>query len=108
MKLSKATKKNYINYSWNFEEEYMCEYGYLKSRFIPKKGLYLLLNKGEIVYIGYSLNLQQRIKSHSSRSSKKTWTDVFMIEMTEYNKESIMFYEKKLINKYLPIYNIVL
>jgi predicted GIY-YIG superfamily endonuclease len=107
MKTYKDTRENYINYSWNFEEKYMSKYGHLQYEFRPKQGLYLLVNEGEIVYIGFSLNLQQRIKSHSSNSSNKTWTDVFMIEMPEDNKESIMFYEKQLINEYKPKYNIL-
>jgi predicted GIY-YIG superfamily endonuclease len=110
MKTYTYTKENFYNkYQWHGDS--FCsydgksfEYG---TVYIPKQGLYILLNEGEIVYIGFSLSLQQRIKSHSAKSSKKIWTDVVMIEMLEDTKESIMHYEKELISKYKPKYNIL-
>jgi excinuclease UvrABC nuclease subunit len=110
MKTYKDTRENFKNkYQWQGDSFCVYDGKYFEhgTIYIPKQGLYLLVNEGEIVYIGFSLNLQQRIKSHSSNSSNKTWTDVFMIEMPEDNKESIMFYEKQLINEYKPKYNIL-
>jgi excinuclease UvrABC nuclease subunit len=111
MKAYTDTKENfYKKYQWHGDS--FCSYDGKNFEYgtvhIPKQGLYLLLNEGEIVYIGYSLSLQQRIKIHSSKSSKKIWTDVFMIEMLEDTKESIMSYEKELISYYKPKYNILL
>ena len=64
-------------------------------------GIYFLISDSEVVYIGQSLNIYQRINRHLS-DNKKIFDEVKFIE---YEKEFLNDRESEYINLFIPKYN---
>ena len=62
-------------------------------------GVYMLIDHGEIVYIGQSANIQQRINSHKK---DKQFDDVRIIDCNKIDRRIV---ERDLIHKHSPKYN---
>tara|TARA_R100001510_G_C7639058_1_gene196826 strand:+ start:649 stop:1275 length:627 start_codon:yes stop_codon:yes gene_type:complete len=71
-----------------------------KTKDIFKSGVYILYKKNVVVYVGESINPYQRICTH--QKSDKDF-DCFRILYCKKNRRK--YWEKKLINAYLPQYN---
>ncbi len=71
-----------------------------KTHEIFKSGVYILYRKNVVVYVGESINPYQRICTH--QKSDKDF-DCFRILYCKANRRK--YWEKKLINAYLPQYN---
>ena len=71
-----------------------------KTQEIFKSGVYILYRKNVVVYVGESINPYQRICTH--QKSDKDF-DCFRILYCKENRRK--YWEKKLINAYLPQYN---
>lgn len=67
----------------------------------PEPGIYLLFYKDKVVYVGKSLNPEQRIASHIS-SSDKRFDSYHIIHC---NEEQLKDLESKYILNYIPKYN---
>jgi CRISPR/Cas system CMR-associated protein Cmr1 (group 7 of RAMP superfamily) len=65
------------------------------------KGIYKLYEEGVLVYIGKSLNIERRVKSHKS---KGLFSFDYSIKM-ELPVEDLNIIEEALIKKYKPKYN---
>jgi excinuclease UvrABC nuclease subunit len=64
--------------------------------------VYFLLRNEEVIYIGQTINIRQRINSHSLEG-RIDYDDVYYIECNENQHVNIV--EAKYIKKYNPIYN---
>lgn len=69
---------------------------------VPKSGVYFLIDKDEIVYIGMSSNLFARIGRHIF-DGDRVFTKYTIIEMPQ---SDIKRFESELIERYKPKYNI--
>lgn len=96
------------NYRWAINDKKTLD---LKTQF---RGVYVLLDKeypenGEgtfyIVYIGSSLNIATRIKQHID-IKEKYFSHFMFISMENLQSNQILKEESKLIQKYLPKYNL--
>lgn len=66
----------------------------------PKRGIYFLFNKGDLVYIGQSEFIEKRIFDHVGSKNFDSWNYI------EYSKEtSLNEIEADFILKYKPFYN---
>ncbi len=79
------------------------------GRLPDKPGVYLLKNKkGRVIYIGKSINIQSRVRTHLKSRSPF----VHQIADADYfvtaNEPEALIKESELIKKYLPRYNIML
>jgi len=54
----------------------------------PICGIYFLVHNGEIVYIGQSRNIAQRIWGHEGEK-RKTWDRVFFLRVPDYDLDAI-------------------
>lgn len=71
---------------------------------IPKiSGIYFLIYKGELIYIGSSDDIQKRFKTHRKYSFFKF--DAFTIYPLPYRSSGIIRTEMELIKKFKPKYN---
>ena len=77
-----------------------CHRRKFKTKDIFKSGVYILYRKNVVVYVGESINPYQRICTH--QKSDKDF-DCFRILYCKENRRK--YWEKKLINAYLPQYN---
>lgn len=92
----------------------MIEKDFIKS--LPEKpGIYIMYSEeGEIIYIGKSINLKNRISSYfsSKKNSKRIQNLVERISKIEYiitsNEAEALILEATFIKKYKPRYNILL
>ena len=67
--------------------------------------IYKYVNNNEIVYIGQTINLAERISEHAREPNFQNFNgDIFYFKCG--NKTEMQAYEYFLINKYQPIYNI--
>ncbi len=71
-----------------------------KVKEIFKHGVYILYRKNVVVYVGESMNPYQRVCNHQ-KSDKEF--DCFRILYCKKSRKK--YWEKKLINAYMPIYN---
>lgn len=71
-----------------------------KTHEIFRSGVYILFRKNVVVYVGESINPYQRICTH--QKSDKDF-DCFRVLYCKENRRK--YWEKKLINAYLPQYN---
>lgn len=86
--------KSYLNFEFSNES-------YRVSNELINKGIYILYDNYNIVYVGKSLSsIENRIKSHNK---DKLFNSVKYIEFK--SDSDIDLYEVYLINKYKPIYN---
>ena len=67
---------NYNSYYVNYGGNYNYNIYQNKDKYI---GVYWLYDKDEVVYIGYSRNLINRITSHASPSSDKVWDKIKIV-----------------------------
>lgn len=65
-------------------------------------GVYFLLYENNIVYVGSSKNIHQRLTSHQGLFSEKKFDKVFFVEIEEEKRE---YFEAKYILKFMPKYN---
>ena len=86
-----------MKYRWQIED-------ILKNsiRYKTIIGIYFLINKKEIVYIGSSISCLKRINSHFY---SKTFNSYFVIRC---EKEKLLKYESEYIFKFEPKYNSVI
>jgi|TARA_R110000823_G_C15669253_1_gene472919 hypothetical protein len=68
---------------------------------VIRSGVYCLFHKKEVVYIGQSSNPYSRIGTHA-REGNKNFDGFRILSCNEYRRR---YWEKILINRYLPIYN---
>ena len=68
--------------------------------------IYKYVANDEIVYIGQSSNLENRIKQHKNDKLKNIQAIIYYFECN--NKIEATYWEYNLINKYHPKYNVVL
>lgn len=78
-----------------------------EENFLPRKGIYFLYDSGEIVYIGQTNNLPQRIVGHIKEGTK-TFDSYSFYECDPDTLDSVEFEEiiehKPKYNKTLPLY----
>lgn len=68
------------------------------------KGVYFLYDNEELVYIGMSINILNRVNSHV-REKKMTFNKIKIVHTNFMDKKGIFDLESKLINKHNPRYN---
>jgi len=73
--------------------------------FVLVTGIYILYSKKEIIYIGCSSNIGERLKNHLYANSpyKNKITDIAIVRFNEWKEAS--FVEAKLIKRFKPPYN---
>lgn len=71
------------------------------SEFLRCSGVYKLLHKHEIVYVGQSVDIGKRIRTHVNEKI----IDFDRFSIIECSEEEMMSIETVLINKYNPVYN---
>ena len=77
--------------------------GYSKKRRI--RGIYALFNGGQLVYVGISLDLYQRLVSHKSHREEAPCTEFAIQEFSNNACSEILIFEAIYIDLYRPIYN---
>jgi excinuclease ABC subunit C len=91
------------------------KFKFLKKREVEKlpktSGVYAFKNKGEILYIGKSANLRERVKNHFQQPSYKDYLFLDKVKKVGYIKTGseieALILEANLIKKYQPKYNVV-
>lgn len=75
------------------------------SRALPRDrtpcGIYFLIDRGEIVYVGLSSNFHERQSNH--RRSNKVWDSYYLVECPRGEMAEL---EKRYINAFMPKYNV--
>lgn len=84
------------------KEKEAHKFNYLKNKICC--GIYFLTNNDDVVYIGQSINVSFRVKTHL-KENKKEFCDVYIIECC---KEKLNELENHFIVKYNPKYNKIL
>ena len=77
--------------------------GYAKKKKI--RGVYGLFNGGQLVYIGVSEDLYQRIQGHKAFLEEALFTDYVLQEFKNTLRSEILVYEAIYINYYKPPWN---
>lgn len=100
------------NYDFNPLELMMFERKYNPLEFVGKKGIYFLINEKEIVYVGQSTNIGNRIFSHkngkkSKKQPCKKFTHYTFLELDS-DYDEFCRVEGHYIIKYRPKYNITI
>jgi hypothetical protein len=84
-------------------DEVSSEFDFTLNKFNAfKPSIYFLLNKGEVVYVGKTINVGNRIASHLSEGSK-LFEDIYFIDVLEKQLDEL---EQQFIGFYKPKYNI--
>lgn len=101
-------KKNAFNYLTNETLDLIDSLSKVNFDDLPKfekieikVGIYFLLKNNEIVYVGKTINLEQRIMSHQM-NNKKDFDNFLFFKV---DSEKLDLCERYFINKLKPIYN---
>lgn len=79
-----------------------------KSKFVGREsttGVYFLIKKDEIVYIGSSFDCEMRMKDHRRNWAVLRFDRMFIIPCNRLNKDERTKLEYKYIRKFSPKYN---
>ena len=69
------------------------------------RGLYFLLNDNDVVYIGFSKNIINRIKWHKYNSRYKKFDAAFFLNRHDYTEDQLRELERQYIYEYKPVFN---
>jgi len=72
---------------------------------LRKSGIYKLIKDGEVVYIGMSVNIMDRLTTHVY-NKVIDFNSIYFYTIEGINKEGLRGIESRMIERFKPIYNI--